>query len=262
MGLTPHDASWFGGFLYLLKTFRNIQYLRRSLQFLSQFGGFAGATPMWANSRLREETPFPTTGSELKLGLFCSLQSNRSAKFIPLQAPSFCEAQKEISNPTLRAGTAGTGAADKQYWWLSCGDSLLTWLMGGISYACANLDLRDSIILPKTFSVELLRFVCFFFTYASAFILKVFSTIHKFHCFLILPYFGVVRWPCSGLVIHHIEEGQNPGVYDTQETLLVFLLSIDPHIHWLSTTMSVIPIANYSLQLYHFTIVSLWSFQI
>lgn len=157
----------------------------------------------------------------------------------------------------MHTNTAGTEAADKQNWWLSFKDSLLTWLTGGISCAHASVNLWDKLISPKSVSVELLGFVCFFFTYGSAFTLKFFSTIHKFHCFLILPHFGGVRWPCTSLVTCHIEEGQNPGAYGTQETLPVFLLRIDPHIRWLPITMSVIPIANYSLQLYHFTIVSL-----
>lgn len=61
---------------------------------------------------------FPTKGSDLKLDLFCSLQSNCRAKFIPLQPPRTelitCEIHKKISNSIFRAGTAGSRAANKE----------------------------------------------------------------------------------------------------------------------------------------------------
>lgn len=53
--------------------------------------------------------------------------------------------------------------------------------------------------------------------------------------------------PCPGLVTCHIEEGQNSGAYDTQETLLVFLVCMDPHILHLPITMPIILTANCSL---------------
>lgn len=88
-----------------------------------------------------------------------------------------------------------------------------------------------------------------------------FCMLHKYHCFLILPLFVGVRGLCTGLVTFYIEEGQNPGAYDTQETLLLFLLCIDPHTLQLPVTMPVILIVKCSLQLYHFSTLSLLSSQ-
>lgn len=57
--------------------------------------------------------------NEMKLGLFCSLQSNSRAKFISTQSPSrqliTCEAQKEMSDRPLCTGTAGAGAVGEQH---------------------------------------------------------------------------------------------------------------------------------------------------
>lgn len=150
---------------------------------------------MWADHHLREETPFPTAGSGPKLGLFCCLQSNHRAKFVPSQGPSrdliTHGVQKEISNHTMHEGTADTRAANKQYLWLSHRDSWLTWRMSGISCAHAAVDLSDKLISPKAVSMDLLGFVCCFFTCGSAFTLKIFSMIQKFHCFLIFHTLGV-----------------------------------------------------------------------
>ena len=142
---------------------------------------------MGHNHHPQEETPFPTTGNALNFSFFCSLQSNRGAKHIPLQGPSreliTWAARKEISNRTVSAGTAGTGAVDEWCWWLSHRDSPSMWLTGRISGEHENVDLWGKLIPPEPASVELLGFVPFFFTYGSAFTLKLFSTIHKFHCF-------------------------------------------------------------------------------
>lgn len=182
---------------------------------------------MWADHHLREETPFPTIGSGPKLGLFCCLQSNHRAKFVPSQGPSreliTHEVQKEISNCTVYVGTADTRAANKQYRWPSHRDSQLTWLMGGISCAHADVDLWDKLIPSKAVSMDLLGFVCCFFTCGSAFTLKIFSMIQNFHCFLIFHILG-----CTALLLSP-EGGQNSGAYDTQEAACVPSAHSSPH---------------------------------